>query len=98
MMVSLLVKLCHKLNLVDCKKYFLSIQSGIFLGNIISADPQLEFMYMSLVSVSSDFESGIDSDLTNTYKVCLDYFNFIYFRITPQSQLFGLLRLYYTSL
>ena len=37
-MVSLLVKLCHKLNLVDCKKFFLSIQSGIFLGNIISAD------------------------------------------------------------
>ena len=46
---------------VDGKKYFLSIQSGTFLGNIISADPQLEFMYMSLVSVSSDFESGIDS-------------------------------------
>ena len=83
---------------VDGKKYFLSIQSGTFLGNIISADPQLEFMYMSLVSVSSDFESGIDSDLTNTYKVCLDYFNFIYFGITPQSQLFGLLRLYYPSL
>ena len=72
MLVSLLIKLCHKLYLWIAKKYFLSIQSGIFLGNIISADPQLEFMYMSLVSVSSDFESGIDSDLTNTYKVCLD--------------------------
>ena len=72
MLVSLLVKLCHKFYLWIAKKYFLSIQSGIFLGNIISADPQLEFMYMSLVSVSSDFESGIDSDLTNTYKVCLD--------------------------